>query len=219
MKKNLFLFSLSLMLLFTGCLTSSKKDVTNDIDIKINESDFGVDYLINKNNELIVYATNNSSETINYLIIDIAFFDSDNNLIKVEKEYIHNALAGSVSYSKINIVNDNKPVSKIEIALNKEVYDADEKIYTNQVIGTLTSIEEGKLNLNIENNSGVILDEVLATIIFYKDNKIVDIFPTALLNVETVASQEISVPVYKDGESYSYIDYDDYKVIINNASV
>lgn len=219
MKKNLFLFSLSLMLLFTGCLTSSKKDVTNDIDIKINESDFGVDYLINKNNELIVYATNNSSETINYLIIDIAFFDSDNNLIKVEKEYIHNALAGSVSYSKINIVNDNKPVSKIEIALNKEVYEADEKIYTNQVIGTLTSIEEGKLNLNIENNSGVILDEVLATIIFYKDNKIVDIFPTALLNVETVASQEISVPVYKDGESYSYIDYDDYKVIINNASV
>lgn len=219
MKKNLFLFSLSLMLLFTGCLTSSKKDVANDIDIKINESDFGVDYLINKNNELIVYATNNSSETINYLIIDIAFFDSDNNLIKVEKEYIHNALAGSVSYSKINIVNDDKPVSKIEIALNKEVYDADEKIYTNQVIGTLTSIEEGKLNLNIENNSGVILDEVLATIIFYKDNKIVDIFPTALLNVETVASQEISVPVYKDGESYSYIDYDDYKVIINNASV
>lgn len=219
MKKNLFLFSLSLILIFTGCLTSSKKDVTNNIDIKINESNLGIDYLINKNDELIVYVTNNSNETINYLIIDIAFFDSDNNLIKVEKEYIHNALAGSVSYSKTNIVNDDKPVSKIEIALNKEVYEVDEKIYTNQVIGTLTSIEEGKLNLNIENNSGVVLDEVLATIIFYKDNQIIDIFPTTLLNVEMSASQEIPVPIYKDGESYFYIDYDNYKVVINNASI
>jgi hypothetical protein len=225
MKKNLGIISLGILFLLTGCFSKTTKEVSTvqDVDVKITKDDaLAVEYMYNDNNEIILSVTNNSNNNINFIYVDMAFFDKDDNLIKVEKQYIHNIAAGANNLVKASLYDTNsesKLPYRIEIVLNTTNYETEyETVYTNQVTGSVVLAEEGRLNLNILNNSGVILDEVSATVVFYKEGKIIDISQVVISNVEASATGVVYIPVVETDGVYSSIDYDDVQVVINNAS-
>jgi hypothetical protein len=227
MKKNLGIISLGILFLLTGCFaktTTKEVSTVQDIDVKIAKDDaLAVEYMYNDNDEIILSVTNNSNNNINYVYVDMAFFDKDDNLIKVEKQYIHNIAAGANNLVKVSLYDTNSDEAKlpyrIDIVLNTTIYETEyESVYTNQVTGSVVLAEEGRLNLNILNNSGVVLDEVTATVVFYKEGKIIDISQVVISNVEASATGVVYIPVVETDGVYNSIDYDDVQVVINNAS-
>jgi hypothetical protein len=226
MKKNLGIISLGILFLLTGCFsktTTKEVSTVQDVDVKITKDDaLAVEYMYNDNNEIILSVTNNSNNNINFIYVDMAFFDKDDNLIKVEKQYIHNIAAGANNLVKASLYDTNSEAKlpyRIEIVLNTTNYETEyETVYTNQVTGSVVLAEEGSLNLNILNNSGVILDEVSATVVFYKEGKIIDISQVVISNVEASATGVVYIPVVETDGVYNSIDYDDVQVVINNAS-
>ena len=228
MKKNLLVFSLCAIVLFTGCFGSKKESSKTASDVKIVENktdDLEAKTYFTKNNEVIFEITNKGKDIVDYVNIDVAFYDNNGNLMKTEKKYFRNIVAGTTNYAKLSLGqmdekgNTTLP-AKIEFALNKTAYSTKfEDVYTDKVSGAVEKSEnEGELNLTINNTSGQKLDDVTAAVVFYKDSKPVDVQTFSFQNVDTTASQQLYVSTVVDGETTKMLDYDDAKVVINNAS-
>ena len=219
MKKKILLFSICGLILFTGCV-GTKKEVTDvkDIEVKINKEDnLSLDYVLTDNDAIIMTIKNTGSEMIDYVNIDVALFDEKNNLMRVEKNYIRNIGADSENIAKVQLTQidtngDNSALPyRVEIALNKTIYSTKyETSYADKVTGSIEETDaEGQLNLVLTNESGVVIDDLSAVAVFYKNSKIVDIYNISVQQVGITTNQTIYIPTsLKDGK-VSYIDYDD----------
>ena len=215
MKKNLLIFSMCAVFwwkkFFSKCFKMEKEKwlYLEDVNPKRKR----------------IFLTNKGKDIVDYVNIDVAFYDNNGNLMKTEKQYVRNIVAGTTNYAKLSLGqmdekgNTTLP-AKIEFALNKTVYSTKfEDVYTDKVSGTVEKSEnEGELNLTINNTSGQKLDDVTAAVVFYKDSKPVDVQTFSFQNVDTTASQQLYVSTVVDGETTKMLDYDDAKVVINNAS-
>ena len=93
MKKNLLVFSLCAIVLFTGCFGSKKESSKTASDVKIVENktdDLEAKTYFTKNNEVIFEITNKGKDIVDYVNIDVAFYDNNGNLMKTEKQYVIN---------------------------------------------------------------------------------------------------------------------------------
>lgn len=228
MNKKILLLSICGLVLFTGCF-NNKKDVTDskNIEFKIDkEENLTLDYSIIDNDNMILTLKNTGNEVIDYVNVDIALFDKEDNLIRVEKQYARNIIANSENVLKVALtqVEENGETStlpyRVEIALNKTIYSTKfETAYSDKISGSVEKAEvDGQLNLVITNNSGVVIDDLSAAVVFYKDSKIVDIYTVSAQNVDTTTSQVVYIPTTLKDKQVSYIEYDEVKVVINNAS-
>lgn len=229
MKRNLLVFGACAMFLFTGCFssnkTSSTKEVT-DVKVKINKTEgLSVENYFTENDEIIYVVKNTGKEIIDYVNIDVAFYDAKGNLIKTDKQYVRNIEAGKENVVKMNLAEltedgkSNLP-KRIEVALNKTVYSTKfETTYSSKVEGKIAKTDkEGQLNLTLTNNSGVTLNDLSAAVVFYKASKPVNVEMVNVQSVEATASQTVYVPTVVKDEKTAYLDYDEVKVVINNAS-
>ena len=222
--KKLLVLSACVLFLTTGCSLgkkSSSKD--NDLKVQINETEnISVDYVISDENNIILNVKNTGDKIIDYVSIDLAAYNSKGKLVSVEKQSLRNLGAGKENVIKFPITDNNdSEVAKVEIALTKVNYDtAFETSYVDSVEGKIEKSEnEGQLNLTIKNNSGVTLDDLSASIVFYKDSKMIDLYSISAQGVGEEYTEVIYIPTTATTNSeFSYIDYDDVKVIINNAS-
>lgn len=230
MKQKLLLLSACAIFLVTGCFGSkNKSDIptqASDVKIKTNDTE-GIElktYLTN-NNEIIFDVKNVGEEVIDYLNIDVAFYNKQGNLIRTEKQYLRNMNVNQEGFVKMTLAqydmegNSTLPY-QVEIALNKTIYSAKfETIYTDKVETTVSKTDvDGKLVLDVKNNSGETLNEVNAVIVFYKDSKPIDVQAASFQSVESTISQEIYVPTVTTEEGSSSLEYDEVKAIVNNAS-
>lgn len=229
MKKNLLVLGACAIFLMTGCF-ASKKSTSNknasDIAIKNNVTEgVEVKHYYTNNDEVIFLIKNTSKELIDYISLDIAFYNTKGDLARTEKQYARNLNTGSESIVKVNLKEMTEDGAgelpkKIEIAVNKVVYSSKyETIYTDKVEGKVEKTDtEGQLNLTITNNSGVTLDDLSAAVVFYKGGNPVDLYAVNVSSVEGTHTEIVYVPSVVKNETSSYLDYDEVKVIINNAS-
>ena len=230
MKQKLFLLSACMIFLMTGCFgtKNEKKEVkkASDVTVKVNKTE-GMDLktYFTENNEIIFDVTNTGSDIIDYLNIDVAFFDKDGNLMKTDKQYLKNITSKKQDFVKLSLAQyDEKGTitlpTRIEISLNKTIYSTKfETVYNDKVTGEVAKTDtDSQLSLNLSNNSGETLDDVAAAVVFYKDSKPVDVQVSSFQSVGTSASQTIYVPTISSDNGVKQLDYDETKVIINNAS-
>lgn len=228
MKKSLLLFSVCILVLFTGCFGAKKSSVkgVENIKTEINKTEgVEVSSYYSANNEVIFEIKNKSDNVIDYINIDIAFYSQDGKLLKVEKQYVRNIMKDATNFVKIGLSQNDEQGNivlpkKIEVTLNKTTYSSKfETIYTDKVSGEVTKTEnDGELSLSIKNDSGEVLDDVAAAVVFYKDSKPVDVQLFNFQNVNATASQSLYVSTIVSDEKVETLNYDEAKVIINNAS-
>jgi hypothetical protein len=218
------LFGICALVLFTGCFaTKSSNELKNKID---GNDAISLDYAIVNNSSIIVTAKNKSDKALDYVTLNLAIYDKAGKLIGVEKQYLRNLVANQENIIKIPLTdvgtNDDAKAAKVEIAVKTLNYEnSAETAYTDKVEGTVEKTDnEGQLNLTITNNSGVTVDDLNAAVVFYKDSKVVDLYSVAVQKIGATYNDTVYVPVQNNSkENVSFIEYDDVKVIINNASV
>lgn len=230
MKKKLLLLSTCAIFLFTGCFGSKNESDTptkaSDVEIKTNDTEgLELKTYFTENNEIIFSIKNTGEEVVDYINIDVAFYDKEGNLLKTEKQYLRNMNVNQEGLAKMLLAqydqegNSTLPY-KVEIALNKTIYASKyETIYNDKIDATVSKTDvDGKLVLDVKNNSGQTLDEVNIAVVFYKDSKPIDIQTASFQSVGATTSQEIYVPSVTSEEGTNTLEYDEVKAIVNNAS-
>lgn len=217
------LFGICALVLFTGCFAAK---TSNGIKVKVNGADnVSLDYVIVDDSNIIVTAKNTSDKEIDYVTLNLAVYDKEGKLIEVEKQYLRNLIANQENIIKIPLTdlaaNEDTKAAKVEMAVKAVNYENKVEVaYTDKVEGKVEKTDnEGQLNLTITNNSGVTVDDLSASVVFYKDSKIVDLYSISAQKVDATYNDTVYVPVKNDKENVSFIEYDDVKVVINNASV
>lgn len=230
MKKKLLLLSTCAIFLVTGCFGSKKESNTptesSDVKIKTNDTEgLELKTYLTENNEIVFSVKNTGKELVDYINIDVAFYDKKGNLLKTEKQYLRNMNVNQEGFAKMLLAqydqegNSTLP-HKIEISLNKTVYTSKyETVYNDKVEANVSKTDDnGKLALNVKNNSGETLNEVNIAVVFYKDSKPVDIQITSFQSLEATASQDIYIPNVTSENGIDTLKYDEVKAIVNNAS-
>lgn len=219
--KRKILLSICALFLITGCFNS--KSSSKNVKVDLNKTKgISYDYVLT-NDSVILSITNDTDSIIDFINVDMAIYDKSGSLIGVEKQSVRNL--GSKKTNIIEILytglnNDTKP-AKVEIATSKVDYETDvETSYTDKVEGTIEKSEtENQFNLVIKNNSGVTLNDLSAMVVFYKDSKIVDVYAIGAQEVGEEYTDTVYLPVKTSSNGTTeYIDYDDVKANINNAS-
>ena len=220
MKRKLLL-SICALFLITGCFNS--KSSSKNVKVDLNKTKgISYDYVLT-NDSVILSITNDTDSIIDFVNVDMAIYDKSGSLIGVEKQSVRNLGSKKTNIIKIlytGLNNDTKP-AKVEIATSKVDYETDvETSYIDQVEGTVEKSEtENQFNLVIKNNSGVTLNDLSAMVVFYKDSKIVDVYAIGAQEVGAEYTDTVYLPVKASSDGTTeYIDYDDIKVNINNAS-
>ena len=220
MKRKLLL-SICALFLITGCFNS--KSSSKNVKVDLNKTKgISYDYVLT-NDSVILSITNDTDSIIDFINVDMAIYDKNGSLIGVEKQSVRNLGSKKTNIIKIlytGLNNDTKP-AKVEIATSKVDYETDvETSYIDQVEGTVEKSEtENQFNLVIKNNSGVTLNDLSAMVVFYKDSKIVDVYAIGAQEVGAEYTDTVYLPVKASSDGTTeYIDYDDIKVNINNAS-
>ena len=216
MKKVLISLTLAI-LLFTGC--KGKKIDTSEVKVLKHLSDkIDLHYTIIDNKNLII-EVENKGEKFDYATLDLAIYDKEDKLLGVEKQYLHSLDKNQKNVLKItfNEVSEKENVSKIDITVKTGKYDLSiEKNLSDKIE---SNIEKGKANgyfdLELKNNSGTLINNLNASVVFYKDKKIVDLYSVSSQNVDTSKIEKVYIPLKKN--SSDYISYDDIKVFINYA--
>lgn len=219
--KRKILLSICALFLITGCFNS--KSSSKNVKVDLNKTKgISYDYVLT-NDSVILSITNDTDSIIDFINVDMAIYDKSGSLIGVEKQSVRNLESKKTNIIKIlytGLNNDTKP-AKVEIATSKVDYETDvETSYTDKVEGTIEKSEtENQFNLVIKNNSGVTLNDLSAMVVFYKDSKIVDVYAIGAQEVGEEYTDTVYLPVKTSSDGTTeYIDYDDVKVNINNAS-
>lgn len=224
MKK--LLVGICTLFLLTGCF-NSKNTSSKDLKVDLNDAKgIAYDYVLTSDS-IILSITNETKDLIDFINVDLAIYDEDNKLIRVEKQSIRNLEAKKTNIVKVYYKNttakkEEKKPARIEVAVSNVNYETEvETSYVSKVEATVSKTKtEGEFTLNVKNNSGVTLDDLNVAVVFYKNSKIVDIYEASAQKVDSEYNTTIYLPVQaKDDGTASYIKYDDMKVIVNNASV
>lgn len=196
------------LLLFTGCSSNNTKK-----EIKINQNDLlQTEYILNHNNDLILEVKNNSQKLLDYINIYIALYDGDKKLIKTKEQFLQNIDIDQENIVKINLSNEE--YSSMEISLDTLNYNVKMiEIKNDQVSSEIK--EEENIFLDLINNSDASIDYLNGSLVFYKNNKIVDICDVNYQNLIGRVEETISIPL--DLNTGKKISYDEVKFILNTA--
>lgn len=228
MNKKILVLTMCALFLFAGCSKANndnKESKEAKINIKANQTE-GLTYetYFTGNNELIIAVTNTSEGFIDHVGIGIATYDKKGNLLKVDNQFLRNIEKGKKGFIKASLVefgteNDKNLPAKVEIVLNKAVYESKtEEVYTDKISGTLDKTDDGKLSLTINNTSGETLSSLEAAVIFYKDSKPVDLFQVNEIDLGASKTEEVYIPMVINKDKTEYITYDKAEFVVNNAS-
>lgn len=218
--KKILISTIGLLLFFTGCSNLKKDDEIRVV--KYNNSKIDLKYTV-VNDDSIIIETKNNGENVDYASINVAAYNSNNELLGVEKQYLHSLVNGQKNLIKISlndfISNDDK-VSKIELNIKPKKYEKNiEKSFISNIEGKIESTDDkDQIKLTLTNNSGVVIDNLNAAVVFTKNGKMVDIYNVNAQSMNDTYSENIYVPLSenKDG-TVSYVDYDDTSIIVNYA--
>lgn len=218
--KKILISTIGLLLFFTGCSNLKKDDEIRVV--KYNNSKIDLKYTV-VNDDSIIIETINNGENVDYASINVAAYNSNNELLGVEKQYLHSLVNGQKNLIKISlndfISNDDK-VSKIELNIKPKKYEKNiEKSFISNIEGKIESTDDkDQIKLTLTNNSEVVIDNLNAAVVFTKNGKMVDIYNVNVQSMDDTYSENIYVPLSenKDG-TVSYVDYDDTSIIVNYA--
>ncbi len=157
----------------------------------------------------VMFIKNNNDSIVN-LDIEVEFYDKDGAFLGSEKEYL-TAIKG-----KREVVVDTDidlKASKYDLyvdaieSMDKEHFD---------VLSISHNVNGDKVLAQIKNNSEDIIDSIMATVVFYSEEKIVSADSGRDFDLKPGRTANIDFFVPHD-KNYDEMKYDDYKIFITEA--
>lgn len=220
--KKLITLLIAITLLLTGCISiefdepvvdSSSGNNFHNSNIKADEIEKQITVKLVETDSIDwhgvgVLLTNNSPETIGDLEIQLLFYNESNNVISADSCYHRSVLPGSTVVSYIEAPNS---YAKYDYNL---VLDVDTYSFENLAkdIEVKTNIGDECIILHITNNANDTINELQYAVVFYKDEKIVDVTNGIDLGKDIDAGETI-IEECSTWET----NYDSYTVYINHA--
>ena len=215
MKKVLSLIViLSLVVILTGC--SFVPRTTTNTATKIIEKtvDYGKNITksayLTKRNKLVIIAQNNNTVDVD-ITFEVEFYDSNNNLISSEKEYLSGVGAGAEVAVQIYDTPSSYYKYEIYADTEKSTYS---KTYFNDI--ELTHNRGENVVAQAKNNSNETIDYITAAVVYYQGTTVVGYDSESAYDVKPGRSGNFNFYEPYDS-SYDEVTYDSYKIFINEA--
>lgn len=224
MKKILLSLFIGLFVI-TGCGKKEEKEVKEEL--KMNtfvSSNIEVDSFLSKDNKLIIQVENISSEMIDLLDIDVAFYNEKEELLKTSEAFLKNILSEKEGYVSLELPKDENGTviesSKIDIKVHENKYStqvAESYLDHIKVTYTKDKNDENKVNLKISNTSNKTLNEVEIVTLLKENGSVVATLSTYLINLGKEATSTIYIPSVTKDNTTNYVTYDEIEFHVNHA--
>ncbi len=198
----------------------NKKEETSDKkeNIIIGETKTGsesnIDYktYFTDDGEMVIIATNNNSKNVD-IDVEVEFYDKNNKLVGVETDNISASSKGS----KFSLNFKDVPKSYDSYKVYIDIEETNATSYTKDLKAESEKSEE-KIVVQIKNTTDKEIESIKASIIFYKDEKIVgyDYSIDDEIKPDRSANFEFDYPF---DENLENIEFDNYEVYINEAYI
>lgn len=199
----------------TDTNTNNVVDDTPVDDVPISDSKIAIlNEDSDQRNRLLLTLKNKNKTTID-VVTEVEFYDEDDKFLGSDKAYLY-----GFGYNQEAVIRIyNTPTG---YAYYKVYFDVDESYYISYVKDmTLTSNNnkaDNKIVVQAKNNSDVEIKTVEVVVIFYKNNEVVGYETDYETSISPGRSANLSY-YYPYDSSYDTIDFDDYKLYINEAYI
>ena len=220
--KRVIALATTLVVMLTGCISvefedqidntvSGTNDNTGSANVENQISVELVEFTLDGDRYAGALIQNNSKKQIGELEIQFLFYDADNNILGTSEDGHDAILPGSTVTSFVSDMDVPQGYDHVDYKLNVDV-DANSG-YKNHTakVDIKTNVGEDCVILQIKNNADVTIEEFEYAVVFYKDGKIVDMGNG--IDVFDIESGDMVVEEYSSWG----VDYDTYKVFINQA--
>lgn len=223
--KKLILTSLSMFLLLniTGCGTKeeSENDEIKETIEKIEENAKGDTKKAEKNikvtdskilnDNIYIFVENKNKENVS-AEFEVSYYDENKKFLGSKTSY------GNISGNSETIVEIYEVPAgskKYEIKFSVDYCDS-EKTYEKE-LKAISNKTSDQIAIQVENTTGVDLEEIVVAVLFYKKDKFVAYDEDSEFDVK--AGKKASLNVYlPSDENFNDIEFDRYEVIITSAS-
>lgn len=209
------------------------KDETNDIEEKddnkeettekkeniiIGETKTGtesnIDYktYFTDNGEMIIIATNNNSKNVD-IDVEVEFYDKNKKLVGVESD----SITASTNGSKFSLDFKDVPKSYDSYKIYIDVEETSATSFTKDLKAESEKSDE-KVVVQIKNTTEKEIEYIKASIIFYKDVKIVGYDYSLDDGIKPSRSANFEFE-YPFDENLENIEFDNYEIYINEAYI
>ena len=220
--KRVIALATTLVVMLTGCISvefedqidntvSGTNDNTGSANVENQISVELVEFTLDGDRYAGALIQNNSKKQIVELEIQFLFYDADNNILGTSEDGHDAILPGSTVTSFVSDMDVPQGYDHVDYKLSVDV-DANSG-YKNHTakVDIKTNVGEDCVILQIKNNADVTIEEFEYAVVFYKDGIIVD-----MDNGIDVYDIEAGDMVVEEYSSWG-VDYDTYKVFINQA--
>lgn len=166
------------------------------------------------NDELIIGIENKNNELVYGLSVYTVFYKSK-EIVSIDMQSVNNIMANNKKYLKV--LETPKDYDNYEVFISK--YNYYENIFKlqNDDVTYEANIEDELIKIKIY-NSGSKIENVVFTILYYdKNGKILDVDEVTDYNISKYWPGDATGYGVWDEENETYIDYADYKVILDFA--
>lgn len=166
------------------------------------------------NDELIIGIENKNNELVYGLSVYTVFYKSK-EIVSIDMQSVNNIMANNKKYLKV--LETPKDYDNYEVFISK--YNYYENIFKlqNDYVTYEANIEDELIKIKIY-NSGSKIENVVFTILYYdKNGKILDVDEVTDYNISKYWPGDATGYGVWDEENGTYIDYADYKVILDFA--
>lgn len=162
-------------------------------------------------NKIVLFLKNNNS-VVTDTDIEIEFYDANGKLLKSEEERVNGFITSGEVVVEFYDTPENYSSHKIFIDAKKTNY----KNYNDKLSVNNNETEED-IVVQVKNNSDKTVEDIEIAIVFYKNNKILDVDTDFDMDIKSgrSANFEFSKPYTS---SYDLADYDNYEIYVNRAT-
>lgn len=163
-----------------------------------------------KSGDLIVYITNDEKTTVD-VDVEVEFYDADGKIVGTDEFYLNGIKSGTTTASEAYNSTDDWESYKVYA-------DAEETIYTSYLSEVSETHNDNKeeIIVQVSNDSEDEINTISASVVFYKGDEVVGISEDSDFDIKSGRTANLTF-YYPYDKNYDDLDFDTYKVYINEA--
>lgn len=163
------------------------------------------------NGLLIVFAENKNDFSIE-MEIKVEFYDEDGKLLKTGEQKLYGVAANAKTAGEIYDTPDKYDTYKIFVDAEKQ----DTYTTFNKELEVIDNNTGDEIAVKVQNNGDTTIDWISISVVYYKEDKAVGISTGMETDIKSGKSANFNVH-YAYTKDYDYVDFDTYKVFVNEA--
>lgn len=194
-------------------------DITYEDQIKNADQDFQnaknnifIETTITPEYDMILEIFNNNDKMLSNVKIQLIFYDGEDKPIKICDGFSNALFANGRNIVKIMDMPDM--YERFDILISQSYVSDTIDIDISQLELYATQNEEGDFNIELTNNSEYKLDVVSTALIYYKNNKIIDVEEDSIYDIKSGRTEREEIYNFHYNN-----DYDRIELIINDVRI